>query len=73
MAYENITTLEEAKSIISAQDRMIGEFVREIDFLKDSQSRRNSWLSEAKRRCGFSDTTSFDEVWEYVLKKAKMK
>ena len=67
MAYENIKTIEEAKEIISEQDRMIGELTRKVNYLEDTEFKRNQWLSQAKKDAGFDNMDSFDNVWKAAL------
>jgi hypothetical protein len=57
--------------IIREQDRMIGELTRHNEYLSDSQRKRNSWLSEAKKEAGYPDSISFDRVWADALKALK--
>lgn len=69
--YDEIKTIDEAKDIISEQDRMIGEFIREITWLKESEYKRKCWLEKAKKEAGYHSNISFDIVWEETLNKAK--
>jgi len=47
-------------------DRSAGAAMRRIVQLEDSERKSNMWLSEAKRAEGYSDNTSFDDVWANV-------
>lgn len=55
-------------------DKTIAALAREnvamreqIADLKDSESRRNSWLYRAKIDAGYDDNVSFDVVWAEAL------
>lgn len=69
--YNHIKTLEEAKKVIAEQDEIIGRQFRELESVKDSRIRYNQCLSKRKREAGYTQSTSFDVVWEEVLKKAQ--
>lgn len=47
-------------------DRAAGAAMRRIAQLEDSDRKQRMWLSEAKRAEGYSDNTSFDDVWAAV-------
>jgi hypothetical protein len=47
-------------------DRAAGAAMRRIAVLEDSARKEAIWLSEAKHAEGYSDNTSFDEVWANV-------
>jgi hypothetical protein len=47
-------------------DRAAGAALRRIAQLEDAARKEASWLSEAKRAEGYSDNTSFDDVWANV-------
>jgi hypothetical protein len=57
----------ENQDIINQQDIIIGRLTRENESLKDSQIKRNQWLAQAKRDAGYSQDTSFDEIWAKAL------
>lgn len=59
-----------AKAALDEADRKRGQLERELDYLKDSERKRNSWLAKAKEQAGYSQNTSFDVVWAETLKKA---
>lgn len=44
-------------------DRAAGAAMRRIAYLEDGERKSNSWLSKAKAAEGYSDNTSFDDVW----------
>jgi len=69
--YNEIKTIDDAKKVIAEQDRMIGELIRERDWLKDSERKREEWLRKAKQEAGYHNNISFDIVWEETLNKAK--
>lgn len=48
-------------------DRFAGAAAREIESLKDTASRRQDWLTQAKADWGVSDSVSFDDVWREAL------
>lgn len=68
MKNKGVKTSEE---ILKEQDRMIGEMTRKINYLEDSQQRRDEWLSKAKKEAGYDRMESFDNVWKEVLSKSK--
>ncbi len=39
-----------------------------MEYLKDTASRRDAWMSRAKRDAEYDDNVSFDQVWEEALK-----
>jgi len=47
-------------------DRAAGAAMRRIASLEDGERKSAMWLAEAKRAEGYSDNTSFDEVWANV-------
>lgn len=47
-------------------DRAAGAAMRRIAYLEENERKQARWLSEAKRAQGYSDNTSFDEVWAKV-------
>jgi len=47
-------------------DRAAGAAMRRIATLEDNERKSAMWLSEAKRAEGYSDNTSFDDVWAAV-------
>lgn len=55
------------------KDEIIGRLTRGNEYLKDSQSRRNDWLRQAKKDAGFPDSISFDVVWNKALRLLKSK
>jgi vacuolar-type H+-ATPase subunit I/STV1 len=60
----------ETEAQLKQQDEIIGRLTRENEYLKDSQSRRNQWLYQAKKEAGYKDSVSFDDVWKETLEKA---
>jgi hypothetical protein len=44
-------------------DRAAGAALRKIVSLEDDAAKRRSWLHSAKQSEGYSDNTSFDDVW----------
>lgn len=61
------TKMEKLEDTIKKQDEIIGRLTRENESLKESQIKRNQWLAQAKRDAGYSQDTSFDEVWANAL------
>jgi chromosome segregation ATPase len=55
---------------LAEADRRAGAAERELEFYKDSQARRDSWLYKAKLERGYTDHVSFDTVWAETCKKA---
>jgi hypothetical protein len=54
-------------------DRRAGAAERELGWLKDESRARNQWLSDAKKKAGYEDYISFDQVFEDLLAaKAKL-
>jgi len=51
------------KAELDEADRRAGEAERKLAYYIDWQRKNQSWLSEAKRAEGYSDNTSFDDVW----------
>jgi hypothetical protein len=47
-------------------DRAAGAALRQIAYLEANERKSNSWLREAKAAEGYSDNTSFDDVWANV-------
>ncbi len=54
-----ITEVDEA-------DRSAGNALRRVAYLEINERKSNSWLSEAKASEGYSETTSFDDVWANI-------
>lgn len=46
-------TIVRQDKIIAEQDRMIGELTRKVNYLEDTEFKRNQWLSKAKKDAGF--------------------
>lgn len=69
---ERVQTLEQENQRLQQErdeaDRQAGQLLREMDFLKDTERRRNAWRDKAKREAGFCTNTSFDEVWAEMLR-----
>jgi hypothetical protein len=66
-----IRSLKSALKVIKHQDEILGRLTREVEQLRDTESRRQDWLCKAKKEAGFHDTRiSFDEVWKIILAKA---
>lgn len=55
----------------SPDDSLIGRLTRRVEYLEDSQIKRNDWLREAKQDAGYHDSVSFDVVWAAALKALK--
>ena len=60
--------LKEAKRIIKWQDQKIGELTRKVEWLEDTEVRRESWRCNAKKQAGYPSNVSFEVVWEDILK-----
>jgi hypothetical protein len=48
-------------------DELIGRLSRQHEYDKDTLQRRADWLREAKKKAGYPDQMSFDNVWKEVL------
>lgn len=48
-------------------DRAAGAAARRIADLEDTAIKRSNWLREAKAAAGYTDNTSFDDVWAEAL------
>ena len=71
VSQDNEMTLKDAKKIIKWQNEKIGEFTREIEWLRDTEYKRKEWLRDAKKEAGYNDGISFDTVWAETLAKAR--
>lgn len=60
------TEVEKLKAELAEADRAAGQALRRVADLEDTARKRNSWLSDAKRAEGYSDNTSFDDVWANI-------
>lgn len=65
---ELLRRAERAEKERDEADRRAGAAERELEFEKDSSSRRASWLRTAKQQWGVHENVSFDVVWEEALK-----
>lgn len=63
--------ISKLNELIVKQQLEIKSLKEKIEYLEDSVSKRQQWLSKAKREAGFNDSVSFDVVWETVLKTFK--
>ncbi|ODM79105.1 hypothetical protein A6452_28845 [Bradyrhizobium elkanii] len=52
--------------LVGEADRAAGNALRQVSNLEETTQKRNSWLREAKASEGYSDNTSFDDVWANV-------
>lgn len=69
--YKRPYDLKEADAIIQKQDQIIGELTREVQLLRESDRRTQSWLENAKKQAGRSVYDSFDDVWREVLENSE--
>lgn len=60
-----LTSLREERD---EADRRAGAAARKIADLRDTEEKRQSWLWKAKEAEGYTDNTSFDDVWDAVRK-----
>ena len=66
-----IKLISEANKTINKQDAIIGKLTRRVEYLEDTETKRQYWLSVAKKDAGYPDGISFDRVWAETLAKAK--
>ena len=62
------SSLVKAEAERDEADRRAGAAERQMEYLKDTASRRDAWMSRAKRDAEYDDNVSFDQVWEEALK-----
>lgn len=56
---------------LNRSNQKCGELAFEVEDLKDTEQRRQSWNRERKHEAGYHENTSLDIVWAETLVKAK--
>ncbi len=62
---------QEANQVMSEQSLLILKLQKENENLREEIYKRREWIRKAKKQAGYSDSSSFDVVWEETLLKAK--
>lgn len=60
---DHALAIAQMQKTIDEADRRAGAAERRLEHLRESASRRERWISDAKRQRGYEDGVSFDRVW----------